>query len=86
MHQGKTPPRRSGRPPAAYVLLGNHRTLIMGILGTVAGVVGTVGGISAGAGVLDTFGFVGIGLLGLALTIGYVVVAANRPRYEAGRR
>lgn len=57
----------------------------MGLLGTMAGVVGAVGGISAGASVLKILGFIGIGILGLALTVGYVVVASNRPRHGAGR-
>lgn len=86
MRSGKTPPGRRGRPPAAYAAFGSHRTLIMGILGTMAGVVGAVGGISTGASVLGTLGFIGIGVLGLALTVGYAVVASNRPRYEARRR
>ncbi len=86
MQQRNTQPGRGGRVPVGYVLFGNHRTLILGILGTMAGVVGTVGGISAGAGVLEILGFIGIGILGLALAVGYVVVASKRPRYEAGRR
>ncbi|MEU2873759.1 hypothetical protein ABZ769_31920 [Streptomyces olivoreticuli] len=51
-----------------------------------AGVVGAVGGISAGAGVLEILGFIGIGILGLALAVGYIVVASQKPRYGAGRR
>lgn len=77
MQQRNTPAGRGGRVPVAYVLFGNHRTLIMGILGTMAGVVGSVGGISAGAGVLEILGFIGIGMLGLALAVGYVVVASQ---------
>ncbi|MCC3772365.1 hypothetical protein [Streptomyces sp. UNOC14_S4] len=62
------------------MLFGNHRTLILGVLGTLAGVVGTVGGISDGARVVDILGFAAIGALGLALAVGYVVVASKRPR------
>ncbi|MFH8790248.1 hypothetical protein [Streptomyces roseoverticillatus] len=79
MQRRNTPAGRGGNPPVSHVLFGNHRTLIMGILGTMAGVVGSVGGISAGAGVLEILGFVGIGVLGLALAVGYVVVASRRP-------
>ncbi|PSJ29357.1 hypothetical protein B7P34_07610 [Streptosporangium nondiastaticum] len=49
----------------------------MGILGALAGVVVSVGGISAGAGILEILGFAGIGILGLALAVGYVVVASR---------
>jgi hypothetical protein len=79
MPQRNTRPGRSGRVPAGYVLFGNHRTLILGILGTMAGAVGTVGGISGGAGVLEVLIFIGIGILGLALAVGYVVVASKKP-------
>ncbi|MFE0047165.1 hypothetical protein [Streptomyces albireticuli] len=65
--------------PVGYVLFGNHRTLILGILATLAGVVGTVGGISDGAGVLDVLGFIAIGAVGLALAVGYVVALSKRP-------
>ncbi|WP_449475014.1 hypothetical protein [Streptomyces abikoensis] len=68
------------------MLFGNHRTLVLGILGTMAGVVGSVGGMSAGAGVLEILGFIGIGIAGLALAVGYVVVASKRPRYGGRRR
>ncbi|MBF6048848.1 hypothetical protein GO001_27215 [Streptomyces sp. NRRL B-1677] len=86
MQQRNTPARRGGRVPVAHVLFGNHRTLIMGILGTMAGVVGSVGGISAGAGVLEILGFIGIGLLGLALAVGYVVVASPSKGRRSPRR
>lgn len=77
MRRRNAPPGRSGNPPVSHVLFGNHRTLVMGILGTLAGVVGSVGGISAGAGILEIVGFAGIGILGLALAVGYVVVASR---------
>ncbi|MFC4517911.1 hypothetical protein [Streptomyces ehimensis] len=84
MRQGNTPGQGGGRVPAAYALFGNHRTLILGVIGTLAGAVGTIGGISGGARVIDILGFAAIGMLGLALAVGYVVVAAQRPR--PGRR
>ncbi|WKU43879.1 hypothetical protein Q3V23_07140 [Streptomyces sp. VNUA116] len=84
MQQRNTPARPGGDPPVSHVLFGNHRTLIMGILGTLAGVVGSVGGFSAGAGILEILGFIGIGALGLALAVGYVVVASRAGASRAG--
>ncbi|QLE72261.1 hypothetical protein FGW37_12205 [Streptomyces rectiverticillatus] len=84
MRQGDTPGR--GRPPVWHVLFGNHRTLILGIIATLAGVVGSVGGVSDGAGVLDILGFAAIGALGLGLAVGYVVALSKRPRPAARRR
>ncbi|MGK5546044.1 hypothetical protein ACSNOH_15105 [Streptomyces sp. URMC 127] len=79
MQQRNAPPRPGGKPPVSHVLFGNHRTLIAGILGTMAGVVGSVGGMSDGAGILEILGFAGIGIAGLVLAAGYVVVASKRP-------
>ncbi|RLV08797.1 hypothetical protein CTZ27_08570 [Streptomyces griseocarneus] len=86
MQQGNPQPRRRRQAPITYAPFANHRALLLGILGTVAGVVGTVDGFSTGAGVLEILGFIGIGILGLALAVGYIVVVSKRPPYRARRR
>ncbi|WP_128977914.1 hypothetical protein [Streptomyces roseicoloratus] len=63
------------------VLFGNHRIFIMGILGVMAGVVGAAAGITEGAGILEILSFVGIGVLGLTLIVGYVIF---RPKEVGG--
>jgi hypothetical protein len=52
----------------------------MGILGVFAGITGTAASLSNDAGVLQILTFVGIGVLGLILTVGYVVAYSKRPR------
>lgn len=65
-------------------VFGNHRILVIGVLGTLAGVTGSVAAVSEGAGVLGLLAFLGIGVAGLFLTLGYVRTAASRR--EATRR
>ncbi|MFJ3142505.1 hypothetical protein [Streptomyces halstedii] len=59
-------------------VFGNHRILVIGILGTLAGVTGSVAAVSEGSGVLGLLAFLGIGVAGLFLTLGYVRTAASR--------
>ncbi|ARZ68813.1 hypothetical protein SMD11_3171 [Streptomyces albireticuli] len=84
MRQGNT--SGPGRVPVAYALFGNHRTLVLGILATLAGAVGTVGSISGDAGALDILGFIAIGAAGLALAVGYAVALSKRPHATPRRR
>ncbi|MEV0264645.1 hypothetical protein AB0I49_25350 [Streptomyces sp. NPDC050617] len=74
--QGPHPDRR----PVARALLGNHRTLVAGVAGAVGGTAGTVNAISDDAGVLNILALAGIGVLGLALAIAYVIAYAQRSR------
>lgn len=72
-------PKR-GRSMLMNGLFGNHRTFVMGILGVFAGITGTAAALSNDARVLEILAFVGIGILGLILTVGYVVAYSKRPR------
>ena len=69
-----------GRRLVTDGLFGNHRTFILGILGSIAGITGLVGGMSRDAGILEILALAGIGILGLLLTVGYIVVNAKKPR------
>ncbi|MFI9490929.1 MULTISPECIES: hypothetical protein [Streptomyces] len=59
---------------------GNHRIVVIGILGILAGVTGSAAAVSEGAGVLGLLAFLGIGAVGLFFTLGYVCTAASRRR------
>lgn len=76
-------PKR-GRSMLMNGLFGNHRTFVMGILGVFAGITGTAAALSNDARVLEILAFVGIGILGLILTVGYVVAYSKRPRTRNG--
>nr|WSZ97425.1 hypothetical protein OH820_18760 [Streptomyces sp. NBC_00857] len=47
---------------------------------TRAGLTGVIGGFSRGAGILEILALAGIGVLGLFLTVGYILVRAKKPR------
>ncbi|MFJ5224434.1 hypothetical protein [Streptomyces sp. NPDC088400] len=66
--------------PVTDGLFGNHRTFILGILGSIVGLTGVIGWISRGAGILEILALAGIGILGLFLTVGYILVQAKKPR------
>lgn len=55
-----------GRRLVTDGLFGNHRTFILGILGSIAGLTGVIGGFSRGAGILEFLALAGIGILGLS--------------------
>ncbi|MFE7115786.1 hypothetical protein ACFU99_10235 [Streptomyces sp. NPDC057654] len=74
--QGPHPDRR----PTTRALAGNNRTLVLGVLGAVGGIAGSINAISDGAGVLHILALAGIGVLGLALAIAYVIAYSKRPR------
>ncbi|MGS2590511.1 hypothetical protein [Streptomyces hebeiensis] len=66
--------------------LSNHRTLVLGILASVAGITGAVGGAGAGADTRDVLAGAGIGALGLILTVASVTALARKPRRGAPKR
>ncbi|MFI9626863.1 hypothetical protein [Streptomyces sp. NPDC052042] len=66
--------------------LGNHRTLLMGFIGLAVGVMGTIFGISDGEGAGEILPFLGIGVLGLLLVIGYVYALVMQSKTQRRSR
>ncbi|MEU8824752.1 hypothetical protein [Streptomyces sp. NPDC048636] len=55
-----------------------HRSLVLGIGAGVAGFTGAIRGVMDGAGLLHILALTGIGVLGVALAVSYVLEYAKR--------
>ncbi|WP_171166380.1 hypothetical protein [Streptomyces sp. I05A-00742] len=56
----------------------SFRTLFLGVLAAAGGFGGTVRAVTSGAGVLNVLSALGIGVLGLALAVAYIVDFGKR--------